>query len=113
MSFRHKFPSSVVGIGYIENAVFNGRTKSSGIRVRARLYNPSDKYHKYDLRVPLIALGTPGKLLIDKCKTGELVTVIGRLVMVQSDDNLNLEVLVEHIKSLDEDEIHGMDESNV
>ena len=110
MSFRHRFPSTVVCIGYIENAAYNGRTKSSGMRVRARLYNPSEKYHKYDLRVPLIALGTPGKILIDKCKTGELVTVIGRLVMGQSDKDLNLEVLVEHIKSLDEDQTNVLDD---
>jgi len=110
MSFRHKFPSSVVGIGYVESATYNGRTKSSGIRVRARLYNPSEKYSKYDLRIPLIALGTPAKILIDKCKTGELVSIIGRLAMVQYNDSLTLEVLVEHVKSLDEDDKNGMDE---
>ena len=113
MSFRHKFPSTVVCIGYVEGAVNIGRSKSSGIRVRAKIYNKSETYRQYDLRIPVIAFGTPAKMLLDADKTGELVTVVGRLAMVKNDTSTNMEVLVDHIKSLDEDDTDGMDKGNV
>ena len=111
MSFRHKFPTSIMLIGYIDSAVNAGSSKSSGIRVRAKLYNPSDTLPSYDLRVPLMAFGTPAKILINLCTTGDLVTVIGRMAMVKGPDGTKLEVLVEHVKSLDEGggEEHGME----
>ena len=103
MSFRHKFPTSIMLIGYIERAVSAGSSKSSGIKVRAKLYNPSETSPSYDLRVPLMAFGTPAKILVNLCTTGDLVTVIGRMAMVKGPEGTKLEVLVEHIKSLDED----------
>tara|TARA_R100000458_G_C8198265_1_gene189638 strand:- start:153 stop:476 length:324 start_codon:yes stop_codon:yes gene_type:complete len=90
-------------IGYVDSAVNAGNSKSSGIRVRAKLYNPSETSPSYDLRVPLMAFGTPAKILVNMCTTGDLVTVIGRMAMVKGPGGTNLEVLVEHIKSLDED----------
>ena len=114
MSFRHKFPTSVMLIGYIEGAVNAGSSKSSGIKVRAKLYNPSETSPSYDLRVPLMAFGTPAKILVNLCTTGDLVTVIGRMAMVKGPEGTKLEVLVEHIKSLDEDggEEYGVEERN-
>ena len=114
MSFRHKFPTSIMLIGYIESAVNAGSSKSSGIKVRAKLYNPSETSPSYDLRVPLMAFGTPAKILVNLCTTGDLVTVIGRMAMVKGPGGTKLEVLVEHIKSLDEDggEEYGVEERN-
>ena len=65
----------------------------------------------YDLRVPMMAFGTPGKILLDVEKTGELVSVIGRLVMAKGKNGTKLEVLVERIKSLDEEQDYGVDEA--
>ena len=109
MSFKHKFPSSVVCIGYVEGAVNLGRSKSSGIKVRAKIYNQSESDRKYDLRIPLIAFGKPATMLVEAGKTGVLVTVMGRLTMVKNDSNTSIEVFVEGVQSLDEDGTNGMD----
>ena len=43
MSFGHRYPASVFLIGYIESAKKLADSKHSGIRVAAKLYNPSEK----------------------------------------------------------------------
>jgi len=100
MSFKHKFPTSVTMIGYIEKAKALPKTKNNAtLRVRASLYNPSEQFR------------TPGKILLNVEKTGELVSVIGRLVMAKGKNGTKLEVLVERIKSLDEEQDYGVDEA--
>ena len=103
MSFKHKFPTSVMLIGYLEGAKKMAPSKGSGFKVSARLYNPSETYRKYDLRIPLLAMGKPAKMVSDLCRSGDLVTVIGRMAMVSSPNGLHLYVLAEHVRSLDEE----------
>lgn len=112
MSFNHKFPNSVVLIGYLEGVSKVGTTKNSGMKITARLYNPSEQYRKYDLRVPLMALGKPAKIVGELSKSGDLVSVIGRLAMVSTDKGLSLYVLADHIKSLDEESNYEMESYN-
>jgi|TARA_R110000824_G_scaffold116395_3_gene267793 hypothetical protein len=111
MSFKHKFPTSVTLIGYVESAKVLSKKSTTGLRVRAVLHNPSEQYRMYDLNIPLMAFGTPGKILVEVDKSGELVSVIGRLAMVKGPKGTKMEVLVEHVKSLDEEQEHGMDEN--
>ena len=90
MSFKHKFPTSVMLIGYLEGAKKMAPSKGSGFKVTAKLYNPSDL-----------------------CRSGDLVTVIGRMAMVSSPNGLHLYVLAEHVRSLDEEENeYGMEPNN-
>ena len=103
MSFAHKFPTSVMLIGYIENAKKLSPTKSSGMKVVAKLYNPSEKNRRYDLRIPIMALGKPGKLAMEFSKSGDLVSIVGQMVVASSQNGLNLCVLADHIKTLDEE----------
>lgn len=112
MSFKHKFPNSVILIGYLEGVSKMGTTKNSGMKITAKLYNPSEQYRKYDLRIPLMALGKPAKLVEQLSKSGDLVSVIGRMAMVSTGSGLNLYVLADHIKSLDEDNSYEMDSYN-
>lgn len=112
MSFKHKFPNSVILIGYLEGVSKMGTTKNSGMKITAKLYNPSEQYRKYDLRIPLMALGKPAKLVEQLSKSGDLVSVIGRMAMVSTGSGLNLYVLADHIKSLDEDSNYEVDSYN-
>jgi primosomal replication protein N len=112
MSFKHKFPNSVILIGYLEGVSKIGTTKNSGMKITAKLYNPSEQYRKYDLRIPLMALGKPAKLVEQLAKSGDLVSVIGRMAMVSTGSGLNLYVLADYIKSLDEDSTYEMDSYN-
>ena len=112
MSFKHKFPNSVSLIGYLEGVSKIGTTKNSGLKITARLYNPSEQLRKYDLRIPLMALGRPAKIVQALSKSGDLVSVIGRLTMVSTNNGLSLHVLADHIKSLDEDDNYEMESNN-
>jgi primosomal replication protein N len=112
MSFKHKFPNSVTLIGYLEGASKMGTTKNSGMKITARLYNPSEQFRKYDLRIPLMALGRPAKMVEQLSKSGDLVSVIGRMAMVSTSNGLSLYVLADHVKSLDEDNENEMDPYN-
>ena len=113
MSFKHKFPTSVMLIGYLEGAKKMAPSKGSGFKVTAKLYNPSEQYRKYDLRIPLLAMGKPAKMVSDLCKSGDLVSVIGRMAMVSNPNGLHLYILVENVSSLDEEEgNYGMEPNN-
>ena len=112
MSFKHKFPTSVMLIGYLEGVSKMAPTKGAGLKVTARLYNPSEQYRKYDLRIPILAMGKPAKVVCDLSRTGDLVSVIGRMAMVSNPNGLHLYVLAENIKSLDEEEVNNGMESN-
>jgi len=112
VSFKHKFPNSVTLIGYLEGVSNMGHTKNSGTKVIAKLYNPSEQYRKYDLRVPLMALGRPARIVEKLAKSGDLVSVIGRMAMVSTGSGLSLYVLADHIKSLDEDNIYEVESYN-
>jgi len=112
MSFAHKFPTSVMLIGYIESAKKLTPTKHSGMKVVAKLYNPSEKNRRYDLRIPIMALGRPGKLAMEFSKSGDLVSIVGQLVVRSSPSGLNLCVLADHIKTLDEESDHDLSTTN-
>ncbi len=111
MSFKHRFPTSVTAIGYLEGASRISNTKNSGQKITAKLYNPSEHTRKYDLRVPIIALGKAASIVDELARSGDLVAVVGRLAMVQSGGGLSISMLVDYIKTLDEGEIvDAMDE---
>tara|TARA_R110001583_G_scaffold38351_1_gene123995 strand:+ start:4279 stop:4560 length:282 start_codon:yes stop_codon:yes gene_type:complete len=86
-------------IGYIEDAHKLPDTRGSGMRVVAKLYNPSEKERKYDLRIPIMAYGKPAKLMRDFGKSGDLVSIIGRV----GSRSRSVCVIAELIKTLDED----------
>ena len=104
MSFKHKFPTSVMMIGYLEDVrpAGKGSSHAQSMKMTAKLYNPSESNRAYDLRVPCIAIGKAAASMIHLCKTGELVCVRGRTVMRSTPKGVKLSVLIENIKSLDE-----------
>ena len=99
MSFGHRYPASVFLIGYIESAKKLADSKHSGIRVVAKLYNPSEKDRKYDLRIPILSYGRPAKHMLDYGKSGDLVSIVGRM----STTSGSVCVIAELVKTLDED----------
>ena len=104
MAFRHRFPSTVMLIGYLEDAKRLSPTRHSGKKVIAKLYNPElgGKNRSFDLRVPVIALGKIADLCVEYSKMGDLVALNGRLVQIQSPKGFTVGVYVEQIKTLDE-----------
>lgn len=105
MSFKHRFPTSVTAIGYIDGATRLSQTKNSGMKISARLFNPSEHNARYDLRVPIMAIGKAASLVDELSRSGDLVTIVGRMAMVQGGQGVSLCVLVDYIKSLDEGEV--------
>jgi hypothetical protein len=99
MSFGHRFPTSVMMIGYIEDVKKLTPSKHTGMRVLGKLYNPSDRDRKYDLRIPIMAFGRPAKLMTDFGKSGDLVTIVGRMSTTAG----SVCVIAERIKTLDEE----------
>ena len=105
MSFKHRFPTSVTIIGYLEGASRLSKTKNSGLKITAKVFNPSEHTRKYDLRVPIIAIGKAAAIVDELARSGDLVTVVGRMAMVQTGGGLTLCVLADYVKSLDEGEV--------
>ncbi len=104
ISFKHKFPTSVMLIGYLEDVRPASKEKitDKNIKMVAKLYNPSEKNRTFDLRVPCIAVGKQATSMVHLSKTGELVCIRGRTVMSSTPRGVKFSVFVENIKSLDE-----------
>mgnify|MGYP003109755895 CR=1 FL=1 len=115
MSFSHKFPSTVMIAGYLENVKAMQPSKHSGKRCVGTLYNPAVWKNKsknepataqqFDLRVPLIGFGKIAELMVQYSMQGDLVAVVGRLVQLrQGKDQFVTGLYIELLKTLDDEE---------
>ena len=96
--FRHRYANAVVLGGLLRDAKDEGVSAGGGRRARVWLDNPCDENERFDLHVPVLAIGNRlAAKVLELAGTGALVTVQGEWSTVRSGNELNHVLVAERI----------------